>query len=63
MGNPVNEWIRAGGTPKEKDKRRYIVAGVLIVLGIAFAVPTYGISLIAAGIGLVKVRNALKDDT
>ena len=63
MSNPVNDWIRAGKTPKEKDKRRYIVAGVLLVLGLALAVPSYGVSLVLCVIALVKVKNALTDDT
>lgn len=63
MTNPVNKWIRDGKTPKEKDRRRYIVAGVLIVAGLALAMPTYGVSLILAGIGLIKIKNALVDDT
>ena len=63
MSNPINDWIRKAKTPKEKDKRRYIVAGCLLIAGVLLAVPTYGVSLILCGIALVKVKNALTDET
>lgn len=61
--NAINDWIRGGNTPKGKDKRRYIVAGVCIVAGLIGIPFTYGVSLILVGVGVWKIKNALLDDT
>ncbi len=61
--NFVNDWIRDAKTPKAKDKRRYVIAGACIVGGVILIPFTYGVSLILVGIGVVKIKNALTDDT
>ena len=66
--NPVNDWIRAGDTHDEKKKRRFIVAGVcgagalaaLLLIGGIFGV---GIAIALAVVAVVKVENAMTDDS
>lgn len=61
MGNFVNEWIRDGN----KKLRRLIVAGACFVgAGLLLLVPWGWVgSIVLAGIGAWKVKNALTDET
>lgn len=64
--NPVNDWIRAGGSHEEKKKRRFIVAGLCIAgaVACAFAAPVGLIgTVVLGGVAVVKIKNALTDES
>lgn len=66
MSNFVNKWIREGGAPDEKKKRRLIVAGACFV-GAAVCALAAPIGLVGtvvlAGIGIIKLKNAATDES
>lgn len=64
--NPVNDWIRAGGTHDEKKKRRLIVAAACAAgAGFSFFLGPIGIGVAAVlgVVAVVKVKNALTDES
>ncbi len=61
MSNPVNKWIEAGVTHKEKKKRRLIVAGACTLGGALLLAIWWPLSIPLFVIAGVKVKNALTD--